>query len=234
MERKMKKILALVTAKANSTRVAYKNKFPVHGKPLYKWTVEFIESWRNMFFEDVMFSSDKPFSFRLFPGWIICRRPKVLILDETPHILSVKHGLEFAELCTGKRYDAVYLFQPTNPIRNQKLLAHATSLLDYHGDGGPYLSRCIYRDDNLQKKYIVGASWPTDEGGSPFIKSGSLYVYNRRYLLDGDCTKTTPKIMNVVVDKRCGYNINDETDLHITEAFMKELGVPYGYESFYA
>lgn len=232
----MKKILALVTAKANSSRVEQKNKFTVHGKPLYKWTTEFIESWRNFFFEDAIFSSDDPFSFEHFPGWVICKRPKVLILDETPHILSVKHGLEFSEKATGKTYDAVYLFQPTNPIRTQQLLAHATALLESKGGNGDhYLSRCVYKDGNLQKKYICEATWPEGQSnGSPLIRSGSLYVYNRSYLLDGDCVQTKPKVISMVVDKRVGYNINDMTDLHITEAFMQELGIPYGDKAFYS
>lgn len=231
----MKKILALVTAKANSTRIAHKNKALLNGKPLYKWTTEFIESWRNIFFEDAIFSSDDPFSFLLYGGWIICRRPKVLILDETPHILSVKHGLEFAEKATGKTYDAVYLFQPTNPLRTQQILAHATALLDArNSDSQPYFSRCVYLDDNLQKKYICDAEWPKGKDGSPFIKSGTLYVYNRSYLLDGDCTKTKPQEVVMVIPKMFGYNINDRLDMRITEAIMKELEIPYGYESFYS
>lgn len=228
------KVLGLCTAKANSTRLAHKNKAILHGKPLYKWTVEFMESYRNFMITDCMFSSDKPFSFRLYPGWILVRRPKVLILDETPHILSVKHGLEFAEHATGKRYDCVFLFQPTNPVRNQKMLAHAWALAYNYGmSDEPYLSRCAYRDENLQKKYIIGAQWTDGNKGSPFIKSGALYVYNRAYLLDGDCTKTKPKETVMVVDKAHGYNINDGLDMKITEAFMRELKIPYGYESFF-
>jgi hypothetical protein len=37
----------------------------------------------------------------------------------------------------------------------------------------------------------------------------------------------------MVVDKLNGYNINDGTDMKITEAFMRELGISYGYQSFF-
>lgn len=232
----MKKILAVVTAKSDSTRIRHKNKYHIHGKPLYKWTTEFVESWRGDFFSDAIFSSDDPFSFEHFPGWVVCRRPKSLIEDSSPHILSVRHSLIFAEEATGNQYDAVYLFQPTNPIRDQKMLSHATALLELHTHPSePYMSRCVYRDDSIKNKHIIGMNVSEDSNEhSPIIFAGSLYVYNRVYLLDGDPVQTTPKEVRMMVRKEMGYGINTITDIVTVEAFMKMLGVPYGDTCFYS
>lgn len=227
------KALALVTAKSTSTRVAYKNKMPLYGKPLYTWTVDFVQQNRS-FFEDVAFSSDRPWDYRLYDGWVMLKRPQYYILDSTPHIESVIHGLEFTEKITGKTYDAVMLFQPTNPLRHVRLIHHAIALAEHNKyDTISYLSRCVYVDKNLSKQYMIGATWDKNDGG-PLIKSGALYFYSRKYLLTDDRYKEVYKEGRMVIPKDMGYNLNDADDIGVIESFMKRQGVPYGYKRCYA
>lgn len=222
------KVLALITAKSTSNRVAYKNKMPLYGKPLYRWTTDFV-AHNHIFFEDCAFSSDRPQDYRPWSNIKGLWRPPYYLEDTTPHIESVQHGLETMEGHTGKTYDLVMLFQPTNPFRTKKVLYHAKGLADHFlgKTDAPYFSRCVYKDDNLSKSYFTGCTWDEKEvDRSPIVKSGALYCYSREYLKDpdGGCTER-----RMFVPKQVGYNINDALDMCVVEAFMKEQGVPYGY-----
>jgi hypothetical protein len=224
------KVLALVTSKSRSTRVPYKNKALLHGKPLYKWTTDFIEKHSD-FFHALCFSSDRPHDYNIRDYWFKVKRSDYLIADSTPHIESVQHALECVEQETGATFDAVMLFQPTNPYRTSQLLYHSMTLLEYtiekskQSKAPPCVVRCSYRDDNLARKYLVGASWIEDVNESPRVLSGSLYSYPRAYLED-----TSSKVEHIImVPKEIGYNINDQMDMVIAESMMKHRGVPYGY-----
>lgn len=222
------KILALVTAKSTSSRIAFKNKAVIHGKPLYKWTTDFIENHYD-FFEDFVFSTDNIGAFNV--QWLNIKRGEYLIADTTPHLFSVVHALNKCEKVFQKTYDMVYLFQPTNPIRNEKLLYHAAAVSEYHKDHSkPFRANCLYVDDNLPKKYIHGA-WFGKKAGNAIIRSGLLYVYNRAYLVGDELTHMDTPEIHMMVPKEFGYNIDVPMDIRIVETFMKELGVPYGYQT---
>jgi len=222
------KVLALITAKSTSSRVAYKNKMPLYGKPLYRWTTDFVAQ-HGEFFTDCAFSTDKPRDYRLYEGMIPLFRPEYYLRDSTPHIESVSHAHAEIEKFTGRRYDMTMLFQPTNPLRTTKMLYHAMGLAEFFlgKTDKPYFSRCVYEDKNLSKGYFHGCTWnETEVDRSPIVKSGAVYCYSREYLVNpkGGCTER-----RMFVPKQVGYNINDALDMRIVEAFMKEQGVPYGY-----
>jgi len=227
------KVLGLVTAKSKSSRIEYKNKVPVHGKPLYKWTTDFCEN-NIEFFDCLVFSSDKPEDYNVGINWLRLYRPPWYILDSTPHIESVKHALSFAEDYTDQKYDLVVLMQPTNPLRNTKLLYHAMCVAEtYMGRPSlaPHVSRCVYVDHNLCRKYLVRSQWYGDDiNGSPMVRSGALYTYSRDYLKNPYSFKGH----RIVVSKEVGYNINDPIDIKITEALFGVQGVPYGYTKSWA
>ncbi len=235
------KIMALVTAKSTSTRVAYKNKRVLHGRPLYKWTTNFLNDNRSLF-DSLVFSSDFPYGFNVGDGWLRLVRPPELLLDSSPHLLSVAQCLRKTEKINNVEYSAVFLFQPTNPFRDVKMLYHAMSLFINHNHKDPevpYQSNCMYRDSNLSKSYIHGAQFQDNIVVNPMIKSGSLYVYNRSFLLGNDHYNaryknmvvpkihTNTKYMHMIIPKVWGYNINDGLDIKIVETLMRESGVKY-------
>jgi CMP-N-acetylneuraminic acid synthetase len=220
------KIMALVTAKSKSDRIPHKNKVVLHGKPLYKWTTDFLNDNRD-FFSSLVFSSDYPHSFNTGDGWLKLVRPPELLKDSSPHIQSVIQCLGKAEQINQTEYDAIFLFQPTNPFRNAKMLYHAMSMLEHHKDPDyPYRSYCMYRDSNLSKSYIHGARFQGDIVKNPMVRSGSLYVYNRSFLLGDD--RSNAKQMCMIIPKVWGYNINDGLDIRIVETLMKESGILCG------
>jgi CMP-N-acetylneuraminic acid synthetase len=218
------KLLALVTAKANSKRVPYKNKMDIGGKPLYKWTTDYLESISNEF-SMMAFSSDKPESFVIdHSKWRIIHRPSILCEDCTPHVLSVQHALNEAEKHVDYPFDYAILFQPTNPLREKEDFYNMLSMLDA---SKPMIGKTYYIDDNLNISYIEGVSgWKEGyldaSGDGVLVRSGNMYAYSRQYLM-GHNSNANFEIDSVYVciPKFRGYNINNAQDFAIVETFMR-------------
>jgi len=219
------KMLGLVTAKSNSQRVPYKNKVMLHGRPLYKWTTDYLESVRQEF-DTLVFSSDKPEEFIIDPDrWVKVHRPSTLCEDCTPHVLSVQHALNIVEKHnnTGIPYDYVILFQPTNPLRDVHDLYTMLTMLH---ENRPMVGKTYYIDENLRMSYIEAASgwkegYADASGSGVLIRSGNMYAYSRSYLLGGDRSFNDYDSVYVSIPKHRGYNINDEEDFGIVESFIK-------------
>ena len=213
------RILALVTAKSYSTRVANKSRKLIMGKPLYKWTIDFLVR-NKRWFDAIAFSSDAPELFTLIPEKILkITRPKSLCEDNIPHVLSVKHGLLQSEHHYGIDFDYVILFQPTNPFRTETDLMMMINFIEKYT---PMIGKTYYVDDNIQPGYILGATFDNEINEKGIvIRSGSMYCYARKYLMGGHMHDDYGSVY-VTVPKRRGYNINNEEDFTIVESFMKE------------
>lgn len=206
------KIIALVTAKSVSKRIPCKNTTVVNGKPLYKWTTDFLEKNSDLF--DVMcFSTDNPDLFKYDKNkFKTIVRPKELIGDDCPHIESVKHAVN--KLSNGITYDYVMLFQPTNPIRHRWYINHAINKIKETTYADIICS--YYIDNNIKYKYIKHQ--PLDRGYAK-IKSGNFYLYKISWLY----YKIFPVYNTMEIPKEYGYNINVPLDIKIVETMMKEI-----------
>jgi CMP-N-acetylneuraminic acid synthetase len=172
------------------------------------------------YFEDIAFSTDVTAAFDV-PDWIHkIKRPSVMCEDKTPHVLSVRHALLRMESKTGKEYDYVILFQPTNPIRHREDLRNFIEQME--GTSFP-LGKTYYVDDNINPSYIEQAiQWDdTTEPEGVIVRSGSMYAYSRKYLVVTDLKHLELDRFYVMIPKYRGYNINNKDDFDIVEAFMK-------------
>lgn len=216
------KILALITAKSASKRVPNKNKKIIGGKALYKWTVDYLLSLKHEF-EDIALSSDRPDEF-VVPGSIAkIIRPKILCEDCSPHVLSVRHALNKMEAKLNKEYDYVILFQPTNPIRDKDDLYAMLAMLQ---ENKPMLGKTYYIDENLHSSYIEGVrgwieGYLDRSGNGVLIRSGSMYAYARRYLIDTGIPRDELDTVYVPIPKYRGYNLNNIEDFAIVQTFME-------------
>jgi CMP-N-acetylneuraminic acid synthetase len=201
----MIRINALVTAKSFSRRISNKNFTEVLGKPLYKWTTEFLEQY-GFIFNRIYFSSDKPILFEFNQSKIISiERPVSLCVDSASHIEVVKHAM--AEMDNVP--DFIMLFQPTNPFRSITDIAHAINLARRIKDIGMITS--YYFDYNLKSSYIKHANIREEEVR---IKSGNFYLYNTIALHNNNLKP----ILSFAIPKVRGYNINVPEDIPIIEA----------------
>lgn len=215
------KILAVVTAKSTSKRVRGKNKKLLAGKPLYKWTTDFLME-NEAYFEDIVFSTDSPRAFDVKPIHVM-KRPKPLCEDKMPHVMSVRHALLHMEKKFNKIYDYAVLFQPTNPLRDWRDLGMFVKMMEEYQY---MLGNTYYLDDNLSPGYIEQAlKWGDGaETEGVVVRSGSMYAYSRKYLVVTDINKIDLDRFYVMIPKHRGYNINNKEDFAVVEAFIKEHG----------
>ena len=125
-----KKILALVLARKNSTRLKNKNIKDLAGKPLIVWTFDSLSKKRiRKLFVDVLVSTDsekiKDLSnkYNFICPWL---RLKKLSNSSATSESSAIHALNWYE----KKFsnvDGVFLFQPTSPFRSQKKIISAVN-----------------------------------------------------------------------------------------------------------
>lgn len=125
---KKKKILALVLARKNSTRLKDKNIINLSGKPLIAWTFDILnkKNIRKLFI-DILVSTDSEKIKRISKKYnFLCPwlRPKRLSNKSTTSESSALHALNWYE----KKFsnvDGLFLFQPTSPFRSQKKIISA-------------------------------------------------------------------------------------------------------------
>jgi CMP-N-acetylneuraminic acid synthetase len=126
-----KKILALVLARKESTRLKNKNMLKLKGKPLVQWTFEklYKKNIRKLFI-DVLVSTDSKEviklskNYQFLTPWV---RPKKFSGKFSSSISSTLHALKWYERIIQK-VDGVFLFQPTSPFRMDNKIIKAVKI----------------------------------------------------------------------------------------------------------
>jgi|688.fasta_scaffold304068_2 CMP-N,N'-diacetyllegionaminic acid synthase len=123
-----KKVLALVLARKNSTRLKNKNILKFKDKPLIQWTFDnlYKKNIRKLF-TDVLVSTDSKEiinlskKYKYLAPWM---RPKKLSTKLSSSESSALHAIKWYEKNIQK-VDGLFLFQPTTPFRidNKIILA---------------------------------------------------------------------------------------------------------------
>lgn len=126
-----KKILALVLARKNSTRLKNKNILILKNKPLINWTLDFLKKKKiNKYFTDVFVSTDSlkinkiSRKYNFLSPWL---RPKKLSGRYSSSATTALHALKWYEKNVQK-VDGLFLFQPTSPFRKEKKIVEAINL----------------------------------------------------------------------------------------------------------
>jgi len=216
----MANVMALVTVKGFSKRVSGKSFKDFCGKPLYRWTTDFIETIKNKF-AVMVFSSDVPDAFDVPSGFVKIQRPRILCEDFAPHMLSVQHALVETENGCRDEIEYVMLFQVTNPLRYAGDVDLMLGEIDPSKVNG--VLGTSYRDHNLKMDYMIDWGMP---GCSdlPRIHSGNLYLYSREFLLKAYDQCRFPVYQYIEIPKERGYNLNVDEDFAIAEAFARRGG----------
>jgi len=126
-----KKILALVLARKNSTRLKNKNIKILKNKPLINWTFDFLKKKKiNKYFTDILISTDSSKinsiskKYKFLSPWM---RPQNLSGKNISSAKSALHALKWYEKNVQK-VDGLFLFQPTTPFRKEKKLIETINL----------------------------------------------------------------------------------------------------------
>jgi N-acylneuraminate cytidylyltransferase len=116
----VKKVLALIPARAGSKRLVGKNSKNLCGKPLVQWTIEAAKKARCI--DDVIVSTDSELIEKLAKSLgvnVPFRRPEAIAGDTATCVDVALHMLNYLA-AQGKYYSHIVLLQPTSPLRTSE------------------------------------------------------------------------------------------------------------------
>jgi CMP-N,N'-diacetyllegionaminic acid synthase len=224
--------LFLVPARKGSKRVPGKNKKLLLGKPLIKYTLDFIEKvvskedliCLNTDDEDIIKIS-KQYSLN------VLKRPKSLAKDITSMENVIRHTLlHYIELKI--KFKAIILLQPTSPIREISDFRNLLKLYNREkldlvvsvklSKENPYYLLYEKNSDGFIEK-----SKPLDLARSqcaPFVYclNGAFFMYNVKSLQEKPI-KEFKKIKKFEMPFERSIDIDDQYDWELTEFFMRKL-----------
>jgi len=220
------KTLAVIPARAGSTRLKNKNIHPLCGKPLIRWMTEaVIEADR---FDDVLISTDSDDIFKAVEDLPVQRhnRPehhattRATVLDAMIDLMQGREG-----------YDAFAYFLPTCPfISYSDIQKGVDRLADGQCDSVVSMTEipetiqlaCLMSEDNVLPVFDNLECGMTN---SKFIKkyykpSGAFYIGGWNYLLENK-NFFTGKTKGVIITKERSVDINNINDIEYAEQLWK-------------
>ncbi len=191
-----KKIIAIIPARKNSTRLKNKNFKKFNGRPLIQWTVE--TAIKSKYIDKVLVSSD---SIKILN---LCSKYKDIILSKRKKKLSLKNS-KIEDVITEEiknnsllNFDYFILLQPTSPLRTVKTIDASIKLIlkknkatcvSFYKVKENYLN--IYKIEKTRLKKIKPKK-KSSLKGNYFIPSGDVYISNvKKFLKDKKFIKST-------------------------------------------
>jgi len=228
---KNKKIIALVPARSGSKGIKNKNIRKVNGKPLIKYTLDFINSLNFIDLKIVSSDGSKILKLAEKNNFISIKRSKLLSADKISDFSVIKSVIRNPEVAKSK-YDYVIYLQPTSPIRRKKELIYAlekiikekfhsawsVSKIDKKNHPLKILkikNKCLSLYD-LKGKQIIARQQLEDI----YIRNGVFYIFSIKELMKKGSiylNKTLPiKINHQIV------NIDNLSDLRMAGKFLNK------------
>jgi CMP-N-acetylneuraminic acid synthetase len=224
MEKKMK-ILAVIPARAGSTRLKDKNIFPLLGKPLIRWITESVVE--SNCFQDILISTDGDHIYDAVSDLPIQRhhRPerhattRATVLDAMIDIME----------STEKEYNAFAYFLPTCPfVSSDDIIKGVDKLKNRDCDSVISMTEipetiqlaCVMSEDNVLPVFDNLECGMTN---SKFIKkyhkpSGAFYMGLWNYLIENK-NFFKRNVKGVIIPPKRSVDINTIEDIQYAETF---------------
>jgi CMP-N-acetylneuraminic acid synthetase len=229
----MMRTLAIVTARGGSKGIPRKNLIPLAGKPLLAYTAEAALAADRL--SRVVLSTDDEEiaqAGRDMGLEVPFMRPAELALDGTPTIPVLQDVVRRLE-ADGERYDAIFVLQPTNPLRTVDDINGAIDLMERTG------ADSVISFSDAGERHPARMKWIGDDGrvidpvfseafeGQPrqelrkiFVRDGSVYLTRRDVLMHEDSLKGKDCRAWIIPEER-SRNIDNLFDLFMVEQMMK-------------
>lgn len=237
------KILGIIPAKSISTRVPNKNMRKVNGQTLLSramysaypcTTVAVCSDSDNVLTYAGVFAKNH---LKNYPPMHFVRLPKNLV-ESTVHLeLMIAHVLY--ELDREGYYDAYIILQPSSPLREQRDVKGAISILTKSG-----CDSVVSVSPSTQAVYFAGEfSRPPDGIGMVFkpgrdintrqlshelppkvSENGSVYAFTRKHWL-ATHNRMGGDMRAMIVDDPFGFDVEFEKDLRLVDVILKGFEV---------
>jgi CMP-N-acetylneuraminic acid synthetase len=230
----MTRLLAIVPARAGSKGVPGKNKAPIKGRPLIDYTVAALKASKSV--DGILITTDDEDILKLYAGRddiFLLRRPAELATDTATTSAAVKHALQAWEAAGRGRPEAIFLAQPTTPLRRAADIDAAYKL--FRDTGGTSLISCCRVDGMRHPRDMYRKR--ADGHGEIFIadphdrttrhdyeelyqRNGAIYMVSLTYFANEARLRSfTPVIYEMPWER--SINIDGPGDLLIAKALIE-------------
>lgn len=229
------RVLGLIPARGGSKGVPRKNVRPLAGRPLLDYTVEAARGSRRL--SEIVLTTEDEEIARIGRGLgldVPFLRPAELAEDETPMLPVVLHAVQWLEE-HGRRFDAVCLLQPTNPLRRAEDIDGCIALLDEQRADAAVTVLRVPPEHNPHWVYLrcedgcihlaTGETAPIprrQDLPAAFHREGSVYVV-RRDVLIGQKSLYGRFLVGYEMDARRSVNIDSSDDWARAESLLEAL-----------
>lgn len=229
---KLKKILAIIPARAGSKGIKDKNIIDLNGKPLIAYSIE--AGLKSKYIDKVVVTTDGEEIAReaiKYGAEVPFLRPEYLSSDNAKTIDAVIHCIEEMEKL-GEKYDYVVLLQPTQPLRQSWHIDEAIELILEKNEealvsvskvkDNPILIRSI--DSNgYAVNLLLESSTKRRQDFQDFYKvNGAIYINKINQNLNNKTSLNDNKLV-YIMDEKYDVDIDEMLDLQIAEIMMSNM-----------
>lgn len=228
------KVLGIVPARGGSKGIPRKNLALLSGKPLLAYTAEAARGAR-LLGRVVLSTDDEEIASvgRSCGLDVPFMRDPELARDDTPGIVVAQDVVRRLE-ADGDRYDAVFILQPTSPLRRAEDIDGSIRLLDETGADSVIAFVSVGDKHPARMKFIDEQGWIVNppfaeayegqrrqELPKLYLREGSVYLTRRDILMERNSlqgSRCRPWL--VEVERAC--NIDEPLDLVLAEALLRQ------------
>jgi CMP-N-acetylneuraminic acid synthetase len=226
------KILAITLARGGSKSVKNKNIRILGGIPLIAHTI--IETKKSKFITDYIVSTDSPEiaqTAKEYEADVPFLRPKELAEDTSSSVSALQHAVNYMEKENKITYDIVVETMCTNPLKTCKDIDSCIKKIIDTGADSVIAVNQLWdhhpaRIKKIENDFIVDFFPEPNEARrqdlkpKAFIRSGSIYVMQRNYLMEKGLRYGGPNSRPYILDEERAINIDNELDFTMAELLI--------------
>ena len=218
----MKNYLVLIPARAGSQRLSGKNMRKLRDLPLLGHSIAY--AVKNGLDDIVVTSNDAAvLDFAIQNKVQVIKRPDALAGNEEPVVTALQHAVNHLK----KKYDAVILLQPTNPLRPEGLLKEAMTVFEREDcDSLMTVSRNEHKLGTISNNQFIPYNYEMGQRSQDleplFYENGLLYIFKTELLKQGKLLgeKNYPLIVDHPFAE---IDIDTEADFIKAELYLKHF-----------
>lgn len=228
-----KKILGITLARGGSKSIPRKNIVDVNGYPLIFYTIR--EALKCSLLDHYVVSSDDKDIIKIsksFGADCPFIRPARLSTDTATSAEALIHAVKYMEEMNKCRYDYVVELMATNPLKTQTDIdccirlaidnAHHSAVA-VHELSDHHPARIKFIEQGKLKPFYPETPESRRQDLTPraFIRSGSIYVTERDFLLEKKSRYSETDTLAYIMDNERVINIDEPIDLDIVREKLK-------------
>ena len=228
------KILGTICARKGSKGVPNKNIREINGIPLIGYSIRQLKKWNKC--DRIICSTDSKEIARIaeeYGAEVPFLRPKELAEDNSPKVPVIRHALKFAEENYNERYNYIVDLDPTAPLRKVEYIDGAFNRAvntsanvvftgcvsrknPYFNQVEPFEYPFVRLSKSLDENIVYRQSAP-----KVFDLNGSVYVYNREYLIRATSIYSDKSAIYEMPEKY-SVDIDNEIDFQFVKYLIEE------------